>query len=233
VAPLSSGAASARWRTRAGSVLGVGYATPYLGLFREEASAASPMKGGGRGEMAFRQLTLTALVDEYELPLADSSVDRVPLVHALEMSHDATTCCARSGCWPAADARWRWCRTAAACGRGSTPRRSDTAGPSLASQITQLLRETWFTPTRGARRLRAAGLARLVPARAAAWERTGATISAPRGHIVEATSRSTARSRRGGEASAGPASRRCSSRCSRRQPAVVNWSWLAAHRHVI
>src|SRR4051794_41947967 len=33
--------------------------------------------------------TLTALVEELDLPLADATVDRLLLVHALEMSHDA------------------------------------------------------------------------------------------------------------------------------------------------
>src|SRR6201999_2233821 len=34
--------------------------------------------------------TLTALVEELDLPLPDAAVDRVLLVHALEMSQDAT-----------------------------------------------------------------------------------------------------------------------------------------------
>jgi len=33
---------------------------------------------------------LSALVDEFELPLPDAAVDRVLLVHALEMSNDPT-----------------------------------------------------------------------------------------------------------------------------------------------
>ena len=38
--------------------------------------------------MAHRGPSLAALVDELDLPLADSAVDRVLLVHALEMAHD-------------------------------------------------------------------------------------------------------------------------------------------------
>jgi SAM-dependent methyltransferase len=62
--------------------------------------------------------------------------------------------------------------------------------PYSRSQITQLLRETWFTPT-------AWGEALYVPPieqrwflrSAVAWERTGATVSAPFAgvHLVEAT----------------------------------------------
>ena len=44
--------------------------------------------------------TLAALVDEFSLPLPDAAVDRILLVHALEMSDDRKGCCARSGgCW--------------------------------------------------------------------------------------------------------------------------------------
>jgi len=39
--------------------------------------------------------TLTALVEELELPLPDAAVDRVLLVHALEMSQDAEAMLAR------------------------------------------------------------------------------------------------------------------------------------------
>src|ERR1700676_1499075 len=84
----------ARWTdTRGQRVLGVGYATPYLGLFREEAERCLAFMPAVQGVVKWPSAspTLAALVDEYELPLADSSVDRVLLVHALEMSHDATT----------------------------------------------------------------------------------------------------------------------------------------------
>jgi len=67
-------------------VLGLGFATPYLGAFQEEAShilAAMPAAQGvlhwptdGDG--------LTALVNETDLPFADVSINRVLLVHALE-----------------------------------------------------------------------------------------------------------------------------------------------------
>src|SRR6202163_1366647 len=83
-----------RWSdTRAQRIAGIGYATPYLGLFREEAERCLAFMPAVQGVVKWPSAspTLAALVDEYELPLADSSVDRVLLVHALEMSHDATT----------------------------------------------------------------------------------------------------------------------------------------------
>ena len=62
--------------------------------------------------------------------------------------------------------------------------------PYSRSQITQLLRETWFTPTGWGEALYVPPIARGWFLRSAvAWERTGATISAPFAgvHIVEAT----------------------------------------------
>src|SRR5437588_2920833 len=78
--------------TRGLRVLGLGYATPYLGLFREEAERCLAFMPAVQGVVKWPSAnpTLAAMVDEYDLPLADSSVDRVLLVHALEMSHDAT-----------------------------------------------------------------------------------------------------------------------------------------------
>jgi SAM-dependent methyltransferase len=62
--------------------------------------------------------------------------------------------------------------------------------PYSRSQITHLLRETWFTPTGWSEALYLPPIARNWFLRSAvAWERTGATISAPFAgvHIVEAT----------------------------------------------
>src|SRR5690242_16646638 len=76
-----------RWAdTRAQGVVGIGYATPYLGLFREEAERCLAFMPAAQGVVKWPSArpTLSALVDEFELPLTDSAVDRVLLVHALE-----------------------------------------------------------------------------------------------------------------------------------------------------
>jgi len=184
----------ARWPdTHTLSVLGIGYATPYLGLFREEAErclAAMPATQGVVRWPSTRP-ALTALVEEDELPLTDSAVDRVLLVHALEMSPD-----------PVELLRETW-RVLAAGGRllAVVPNRRglwariDTTPfgqgrPYSRSQITQLLRDTWFTPTGWGEALYVPPVGRGWFLRSAvAWERTGATLSAPFAgvHIVEAT----------------------------------------------
>jgi SAM-dependent methyltransferase len=184
----------ARWSdTRALRVLGVGYATPYLGLFREEAERCLALMPAAQGVVRWPSTrpALAALVDEDELPLTDSAVDRVLLVHALEMSAD-----------PAELLREAW-RVLAAGGRllAVVPNRRglwarmDTTPfgqgrPYSRTQITQLLRDTWFTPTGWGEALYVPPIPRGWFLRSAvAWERTGATLSAPFAgvHIVEAT----------------------------------------------
>ena len=71
-------------------VVGIGYATPYLGLFREEADRCLALMPAPQGVVRWpsSKPALAALVEEDDLPLTDSAVDRVLLVHALENSSD-------------------------------------------------------------------------------------------------------------------------------------------------
>ena len=81
----------ARWRdTSSLRVLGIGYATPYLGLFREEAERCLALMPAPQGVVRWpsSKPALAALVEEDDLPLTDAAVDRVLLVHALENSTD-------------------------------------------------------------------------------------------------------------------------------------------------
>src|SRR5258708_12933557 len=85
------GGVRAGWGDTGGQrVLGIGYGTPYLGLFREEAERCLALMPAGQGVVKWptTRPALSALVDENELPLPDSAVDRVMLVHALEMTND-------------------------------------------------------------------------------------------------------------------------------------------------
>src|SRR5262245_32073831 len=76
--------------TRGMRVLGIGYAIPYLGLFREEAERCLAFMPAAQGVVKWPtdRPSLVALVDELDLPLPDAAVDRVLLVHTLEMAHD-------------------------------------------------------------------------------------------------------------------------------------------------
>ncbi|MGC1358836.1 MAG: methyltransferase domain-containing protein [Xanthobacteraceae bacterium] len=184
----------ARWTDTASlRLLGIGYATPYLGLFREEAERCLALMPATQGVVRWpsSKPALAALVEEDDLPLTDSAVDRVLLVHALENSAD-----------PVGLLREVW-RVMAGGGRllAVVPNRRglwarmDTTPfgsgrPYSRSQITHLLRETWFTPTGWGEALYVPPVSLgLFLRSAAAWERAGATISAPFAgvHIVEAT----------------------------------------------
>ena len=183
-----------RWiETHGQRVLGVGYATPYLGLFREEAERCLAFMPAAQGVVKWptAKPALSALVDELELPLPDAAVDRVLLVHALEMSNDPTTLLREI---------WRVMASggqllAVVPNRRGLWARMDTTPfghgrPYSRSQITHLLRDAWFTPVDWSEALYVPPIQRGWFLRSAvAWERAGGAISAPFAgvHIVEAT----------------------------------------------
>ena len=69
-------------------VLGIGYATPYLAPFVEEASHAVACMPAEQGAAAWPRggLNRVALADDTNLPFEDGSADRIVLIHALETS---------------------------------------------------------------------------------------------------------------------------------------------------
>ena len=174
-------------------LVGIGYAGPYLGLFRDEAERCLAFMPAAQGVVKWPTVrpTLSALVDDLELPLPDASIDRVLLVHALEMSQN-----------PTALLREVW-RVLASGGqllavvpnrRGLWARMDTTpfghGRPYSRAQIMNLMRDAWFTPVSWSEALYVPPIQRGWFLRSAvAWERVGATISAPFAgvHIVDAT----------------------------------------------
>lgn len=67
-------------------ILGLGYATPYLRLFRDEAERVVAVMPAAQGVMRWPAdaRNLVALSEEAELPFPDASFDRVLIMHALE-----------------------------------------------------------------------------------------------------------------------------------------------------
>ena len=174
-------------------VLGLGYPTPYLGLFRDDAERCIAMMPAAQGVLKWPtgRPALASLVDELSLPLPDAAVDRILLVHALEMSddpeallHEVWRVLAPSGRMLAVipNRRGVWTRT------DMTP--FGHGRPYSRTQITDLLRQTWFTPTNWGEALFMPPIGRGWFLRSAqAWERMGAVLSLPVAgvHIVEAT----------------------------------------------
>lgn len=76
-----------RWTSVKGQALvGLGYAAPYLTIFRGEAAHLGALMPSSQGALVWpaEGRRLAALVEEDRLPLADSSVDRLLAVHCLE-----------------------------------------------------------------------------------------------------------------------------------------------------
>src|ERR1700742_2327059 len=67
-------------------LLGLGYATPYLRPFLDEAERVSALMPASQGGLPWPAdgANRVGLADEGELPLADFSIDRVLLVHGVE-----------------------------------------------------------------------------------------------------------------------------------------------------
>jgi SAM-dependent methyltransferase len=183
-----------RWKDAHGlRVVGIGYVTPYLGLFREEAERCLAFMPAAQGVVKWPSArpSLSALVDEDDLPLPDASVDRILIVHGLEMSQDVFALLREA--WRVLSGGGRL--LAVVPNRRGLWARIDTTPfghgrPYSRSQITHLLRESWFTPTGWSEALYLPPIPRKWFMRSAvAWERTGASVSAPFAgvHIVEAS----------------------------------------------
>lgn len=70
------------------TVMGLGYATPYLSPFRKEAYRLGALMPAEQGARVWPSdgPSRTIVVEEDMLPLPDASVDRLLAVHAIEMS---------------------------------------------------------------------------------------------------------------------------------------------------
>ena len=70
------------------SVLGLGYATPYLRPFLGEAERVTSLAPAQQGVMPWPsdEPGLVVLADETELPFADLSIDRLLIIHVLSIS---------------------------------------------------------------------------------------------------------------------------------------------------
>ncbi|PKQ04365.1 MAG: methyltransferase type 11 [Alphaproteobacteria bacterium HGW-Alphaproteobacteria-12] len=159
------------------NVLGLGFATPYLAPFMGQASRVIGLMPARQGVMQWPAdgKCLTGLVDERELPLDDESMDRVLVVHGLEASESMRGML-----------RQIW-RVLAPGGRiiivvpnrrGLWSRRDATpfghGQPFSRGQLTQLLRESLFSPSGWEAALFAPPFDwRPLLRSAAAWERVG------------------------------------------------------------
>jgi SAM-dependent methyltransferase len=175
------------------SILGVGYATPYLEVFREEAVRVLAFMPAEQGVVNWPSsgLSSSALVEITAMPLPNSCIDRALIVHALEITEHPHALLSeiwriltpggrvfvvvpcRSGLWARLD------RTPFGHGR-----------PYSRGQLGELLRETLFSPAYWAEALYIPPFQRRTWSHAASFvEVIGESLSLPWGGvlIVEAT----------------------------------------------
>ncbi len=184
-----------RWTHVSGqSVLGVGYATPWLGDFRDKALrviAFMPAEQGVVNWPVEGGVSSTALVDATMLPLPDSCVDRILIVHALELSEAPRDMLAEI--WRILTPGGRMLLVAP--NRRSVWARMDTTPfgqgqPYSRGQLRALLRETLFSPIHETEALYGPPFARPAYLRFSnAFEKIGARLALPGAgvHVIEAT----------------------------------------------
>lgn len=172
-------------------VLGLGYPTPYLGVFREEAERCLAVMPAAQGVVRWPSAapTLATLADETVLPFPTSSMDRVVIVHALEMTPNAAEMLREV--WRVLAPGGRL--LAVVPNRRGVWARLDTTPfgngrPFSRGQVVSLLREALFTPVGWDEALYAPP-SRWFLNTAVAWERIGARLSLPFSGVlvVEAT----------------------------------------------
>ena len=183
-----------RWSNCTGlSMLGIGYATPYLTDYRASAVRVLAFMPAEQGVVNWPEsgLSASALVDATMMPLPDACIDRVLLVHALELSEAPRDLL--SEIWRiltpggrilivAPNRRGVWARLE------TTP--FGQGRPYSRSQLRELLRETLFSPIHETEALYVPPFSRQYFLRmAAAFERIGERFGLPGGgvHVIEAT----------------------------------------------
>jgi SAM-dependent methyltransferase len=183
-----------RWPACVGqSVLGLGYATPYLETLRRDAVRALAFMPAEQGVVNWpaEGPSASALVDPTALPLPDSCMDRVLIVHALENSDQPLDL--MNEVWRVLAPGGRMILVVP--NRAGMWARVDTTPfgqglPYSRSQLRALLRQALFSPVHWSEALYGPPFARPTLLRSApAFEAIGRRLSLPGAgvHFVEAT----------------------------------------------
>jgi SAM-dependent methyltransferase len=172
------------------ALLGLGFATPCLGIYREDAERVVALMPAGQGVIAWpgpgEGKRLVAVTAESELPLADNSFDKILLLHALEFSEELHPMMAEI---------WRVLRpqgrllAAVPNRRGMWARIERTpfghGHPFTAGQLTRLLRDHGFVPLSQQMTLYVPpSRLRVVLRMAGLWQRLGRRLAGPFGGVL-------------------------------------------------
>ncbi len=161
-------------------ILGLGFATPYLSMFRADADRVLAAMPAGQGVLHWPvgERGLTMLADEVDLPLPDLSMDRVLIVHALESAEQVR---------PLLREAWRVLSDSGRLiivvpnRRGLWARFEQTpfgyGRPYSKGQLTRLLRDNMFMPMETSRALFVPPFnSSILQGSASAWEKVGARL---------------------------------------------------------
>jgi SAM-dependent methyltransferase len=179
----------AMWPKLAGeALLGIGFATPCLGMYHEEAERVVALMPASQGVIAWPSDAnrLVTVSEESELPLADNSIDRILLLHALELSEELH---------PMMDEVWRVLRphgrllAVVPNRRGLWARIERTpfghGHPFTGGQLTRLLRDHGFVPLRQKMTLYVPpSRSRMVLRMSGLWQRLGQRLARPFGGVL-------------------------------------------------
>lgn len=172
---------------RAQRILALGYGTPYLRTFMDEAERAVAVMPAAQGVVRWpdRAPGLVALADETELPFPDNMFDRILLIHAVEFTEQLRPMLRelwrllagngrlmvivpnRRGLWA------RFERTPFGHGHPYSP-----------GQLDRLLRDCMFLPTAAELALYVPPSRRLMVRLAPTWERFGRRLALPFSGVV-------------------------------------------------
>jgi len=191
---LVGGLVTSRWGSVAGlSIVGLGYATPYLDFFKDQPLRLLAMMPAEQGVVNWPAsgASASALIDDAMLPLPDSCVDRVLLAHALETAEHPRDLL--SEIWRVLTPGGRL--IVVAPNRSGLWARLDTTPfghgrPYSRGQLLDLMRETLFSPIYWSEALYTPPLERAMLLRLApAIERISGKLSLPGAGVivVEAT----------------------------------------------
>ncbi len=187
-------AIEASWTNNGGlALLGLGYAVPYLDSLKDGTERTLAFMPAAQGVVHWPSsgLSASALVDIEEMPLRDSSVDRVLAVHVLEVAENPGE--VLSEIWRVLAPGGRL--LAIVPSRRGVWARSDITPfgqgqPFSRGQLLVLMREALFTPVHWGEALYMPPVQKRIFLRSAmAWERVGAVLSVPFAgvHVIEAT----------------------------------------------
>jgi len=170
------------------AVLGVGYAAPYLEMFRGDALRTLAFMPAGQGVVNWPSPgpSASALIETDMLPLPDSCIDRVLVIHALEIAEHPRDLLAeiwriltpggrmlaiaprRAGLWAQLD---------------TTP--FGNGQPYSRSQLRDLMRDALFSPTYWGEALYFAPFeGKIVLRSAPLFEKVGAKLSLPGAGVI-------------------------------------------------